>query len=80
MQKLQILGTGCAKCNQLEQAVRDMATDLGLAAEIEKVSDIKDILAFKVMGTPALAIDGKVVTSGKVPSANELRELLGSES
>ncbi len=78
MKKLQILGTGCAKCNALAEAAKIAADDLGLAYEIEKVTDIKSIMSFGVMVTPALAIDGTVKVAGKVPGHAELKTLLGA--
>lgn len=74
--KLQILGTGCAKCNNLALATEQAAQALGLPYELEKVSDLKQIMAFGVMITPALVVDGKVKVSGKVPSVDELKQLL----
>jgi small redox-active disulfide protein 2 len=74
--KLQILGTGCAKCNALTQATEQAAQSLGLPYELEKVTDLKQIMAFGVMMTPALVVDGKVKVSGKVPNVNELKSLL----
>ncbi len=74
--KLQILGTGCAKCNALTQATEQAARALGLPYELEKVTDLKQIMAFGVMITPALVVDGKVKVSGKVPSVDELKQLL----
>jgi len=76
MKKLQILGTGCAKCNALTEAVKAAANDLGIEYEVEKVTDIKNIMAFGVMMTPALAVDGAVKSAGKVPSQAELKALL----
>ncbi|MCX6934952.1 MAG: thioredoxin family protein [Verrucomicrobia bacterium] len=78
MKKLQILGTGCAKCNALTEATKKAADELGLEYEIGKVADIKDIMAFGVMRTPALAIDGTVKVTGKVPSHTELKALLSA--
>lgn len=74
--KVQVLGTCCPKCKRLEELVREIVADLGLEHEVEKVSDIKDIMAFGVMATPALVIDGKVRVSGKVPTTAELKEML----
>lgn len=74
--KIQILGTGCPKCNRLAQAADAAAKELNLDYELVKVSDINDIMAFGVMVTPALAIDGKVKVAGKVPSHDELKRLL----
>jgi len=76
--KVQILGTGCAKCKQLmanaEQAVRDA----NVTAEVEKVEDIQAILKLGVMTTPALAVDGKVKSAGRVLSPEEIRKLLAA--
>ena len=74
--KLQILGTGCAKCNTLTMATEKAAQALGLPYELEKVSDLKQIMAFGVMMTPALVVDGQVKVSGKVPSLDELKSIL----
>ena len=74
--KIQILGTGCPKCKQLavnaEQAVRE----LGMNAEVVKVTSIKEIMQFKVLTTPALAVDGVVKSAGSVPRADEIKKLL----
>ena len=74
--KLQILGTGCAKCNALTQATEQAAQALDLPYELEKVTDLKQIMAFGVMTMPALVVDGKVKLAGKVPSADEIKKLL----
>ena len=74
--KLQILGTGCPKCKKLAANAEEAAKGLGLDVEIEKVTDIDKIIDFGVMSTPSLAIDGKVVVVGKVPSVEEIRKLL----
>ena len=74
--KLQILGTGCAKCNALTMTTEKAAQVLGLQYELEKVTDLKQIMAFGVMTTPALVVDGKVKVSGKVPSVDELKTML----
>lgn len=74
--KLQILGTGCAKCNDLALAVEQAAQALGLPYEIEKVTDLNRIKSFGVMRTPALVMDGSVKVSGKVPNMNELKTML----
>ncbi len=74
--KIQILGTGCAKCNALTITTEQAAQSLGLQYELEKVTDLKQIMAFGVMTTPALVVDGKVKMSGKVPSVDEIKKLL----
>jgi len=74
--KLQILGTGCAKCNALMMATEQAAQALGLQYELEKITDLKQIMSFRVMMTPALVVDGQVKVAGKVPSLPELKALL----
>lgn len=76
MKKLQVLGTGCAKCKLLEEAVRKAATESGVEFELEKVTEIDKIIQFGVMSTPALVIDGEVKLVGKVPSVEEIKKLL----
>lgn len=76
MTKLQILGTGCAKCQKLAQNTQAAAEALGLAYELEKVTQLDQILAMGVMFTPALAVDGTVKVSGKVPDVEALKALL----
>ncbi len=76
MKKLQILGTGCAKCTNLAAATEQAAKVLGLEYEMEKVTDLKRIMAFGVMMTPALVVDGEVKTAGRVPSVDDLKEML----
>jgi small redox-active disulfide protein 2 len=74
--KLQILGTGCVKCNNLMQATEKAVQALGVPYELEKVTDLRQIMAFGVMTTPALVVDGKVKVSGKVPSVEEIKTML----
>jgi len=77
MKKLQILGTGCPKCNDLAEKAEKAAKELGIEYELVKVKDINDIMSFGVMMTPALAVDGEVKVSGKVPGVEEIKELIG---
>jgi small redox-active disulfide protein 2 len=76
MKKLQILGTGCAKCNALMMATEKAAQTLGLQYELEKVTDLNRIMSFGVMMTPALVVDGQVKVSGKVPSVDAIKAML----
>ncbi len=76
MKKIQILGTGCAKCMKLTENVREAAKQAGIDVEVEKVTDIKDIMNYGVMMTPGLAIDGQVKAVGKVLSVEEIKKLL----
>ena len=76
MKRLQILGTGCAKCNALAMAAETAAQSLGLEYELEKVTELNRIMSFGVMITPALVVDGKVKVSGKVPPVDEIKTML----
>jgi small redox-active disulfide protein 2 len=76
MKTLQILGPGCAKCHMLADHAEQAATALGIDYTIEKVTDINDIIAFGVMSTPALVVDGEVKVSGRVPTAESIKALL----
>lgn len=76
MKKIQILGTGCPKCKKLAENTESAAKELAIDFELEKVTDINDILQFGVMMTPALAVDGVVKVVGKVPAISEIKELL----
>ncbi len=74
--KIQILGPGCSRCKQLAASAQQAVADLGLQAEIEKVEDMREIMKFHVMSTPALVVDGNVRSSGKVLSAEAVKALL----
>ena len=76
MKKIQILGTGCPKCKKLAENVEAAAKELGIEFEIEKVTGINEIMKFGVMMTPALAVDGEVKVVGKVPSPDEINQML----
>jgi small redox-active disulfide protein 2 len=76
--EIKVLGTGCTKCKKLEEMTREVAAELNLDANIEKVEDIYKIMQAGVMTTPALMIDGEVVLKGKLPSVKELKGLLGN--
>jgi len=80
MLQIKILGTGCAKCNALEKLTRKAVDELNMNAVIEKVGDITEILKYEVLRTPALVIDGKVVTTGYVPTMIEMKSLLLSKA
>ncbi len=74
--KIQILGGGCAKCRKLAENAEMAARELGLDYEIEKVTDLNDIVSFGVMVTPALAVDGQVKSVGKVASVDEIKQMI----
>jgi small redox-active disulfide protein 2 len=76
MKKIQILGTGCAKCNKLAELAEKAANELDIQYELEKVTDLNDILNFGVLITPALAVDGDVKIAGKVPKLDDIKKML----
>lgn len=76
MKTLQILGTGCAKCNQLAAATKQAADETGMEYQIEKITDFTCFADFGVMFTPALVVDGELKVAGKVPSIQELKKLI----
>jgi small redox-active disulfide protein 2 len=76
MKKIQILGTGCPKCKKLAENAETAAKELGIEYELTKVTQINDIMQMGVMMTPALAVDGQVKVTGKIPSVEEIKEML----
>ena len=74
--EIKILGTGCSKCKTLEKITRDVVATNGIEANISKVEDIMDIMKYGVMTTPALVVDGNVVVKGRIPSAEEIKQML----
>ena len=76
MTTIQVLGTGCKKCAQLQQSAEQAIAELGIPATVEKIEDINRIVEFGVMMTPALVIDGKVKLVGTVASPSEIKQLL----
>ncbi|MBK9517956.1 MAG: TM0996/MTH895 family glutaredoxin-like protein [Anaeromyxobacter sp.] len=74
--KIQVLGTGCAKCKQLTSAAEKAVAELGLGVQVEKVEDLREIVKFKVMSTPALVVDGQVRSTGKVLSVEDVKGYL----
>lgn len=76
MKQIKILGSGCAKCNQLYDAVKAVVEADGIQAELEKVQDIQQIVSYGVLTTPALVVDGQIRCAGMVPPADEIRQML----
>jgi len=74
--EIKILGTGCPKCKTLEKVTREVVEQNGIDASITKVEDIMEIMKFGVMTTPALVVNGKVEIKGRVPSADEIKQVL----
>lgn len=76
MLKIEVLGPGCLKCRTLEKNVRVAVQEMGIEAEVTKISEIKDIAARRVMMTPALAVDGQVISSGHLLTVHQVKNLL----
>lgn len=76
MKTLQILGSGCPKCNKLAENTEAAAKHLGIPYRIEKITEITKIMTFGVMSTPALVVDGTVKFSGKIPTPDEIERIL----
>ncbi len=74
--EIKVLGTGCPKCKALEQTVINSLAELDIDADVSKVEDIMKIMEYGIMRTPALVINGKVVLSGYVPTANEMKKII----
>lgn len=77
---IKILGTGCAKCTQLEKTAKEAVEELGIDAKIEEVKDIIKIISYPILATPGLVIDEQVVCSGKIPSKDEMKKYITSAS
>jgi small redox-active disulfide protein 2 len=77
MMEIRVLGSGCSRCNELEKRVKDVLAELGIAADVEHVTDLKEIAAMGVFMTPSLVVDCRVTSQGKIPSKDELKRLLG---
>lgn len=73
MKTIQILGSGCAKCQRLAEAAEAAAQELGIEYRLEKITDIRRFVEFGVMMTPAMAVDGELKVSGRIPARDELK-------
>jgi small redox-active disulfide protein 2 len=76
VKKLQVLGTGCPKCKKLAEMVEQVAKASGIEYDLVKVTDINEIMRFGVMMTPALAVDGELKVSGRIPKPDELKKMI----
>lgn len=74
--EIKILGTGCPKCKTLEKVTREVVEQNGFQAEIIKVEDLMEIMTYNILSTPALVVNGKVEIKGRVPSAEEIKQVL----
>jgi small redox-active disulfide protein 2 len=78
MKTVKILGSGCANCKKLEAVAREAASAAGIEAEFVKVTDLKDITAYDILSTPGLVVDDRLVSSGRIPTKNEIQGWLGA--
>jgi small redox-active disulfide protein 2 len=78
--KIQILGTGCPKCQQLTHHAEQAVAQMGIDCPVEKVTDMDEILSFGIMMTPGLALDGEVVSAGRILSVDKIKELLATRA
>lgn len=78
MKTVKILGSGCANCRKLEAVAREAASSAGIEAEFLKITDMDAILAYDLVSTPGLVIDGKLVSSGRIPTRSEVRQWLAA--
>jgi small redox-active disulfide protein 2 len=76
MIKIVVLGTGCPKCRTLEKSVRDTVANMGIESEITKEEDIMKIMEYGILHTPGLVINGRVVASGRIPTAKEITSFI----
>lgn len=75
--RIEVLGTGCKKCDNTATAIQEVARELGIEAEVEKVTDPAVIMQYQVMSTPAVAVDGKLQHSGSIPTKETIVSILG---
>jgi len=78
MSKIQILGTGCKRCRDLTANAERAVRELGIEAAIEKVTEVQEIMKFRLLMTPGLVIDGQVKAAGRIPSVGEIKEMLAA--
>ena len=75
---VKILGTGCPNCLRLEALVREVAAEKGIVLEVDKITDLTEIMSYGIMSTPGLVVDGEVRSAGRVPAKVELAALIGA--
>ncbi|MDD2390312.1 MAG: thioredoxin family protein [Desulfobacterales bacterium] len=74
--EIKVLGPGCAKCKKAEALVKEVISETGIAADVQKVTDLMEIAGYGVFATPAVVVDGEVKCSGKVPKKEEIKKWL----
>ncbi len=78
--EIKVLGPGCPRCEQTKKNVADAVAETGVDAKVEKVTDVMEIAKFGVLGTPAVVVDGKVKSVGKIPPVEEIKEWLKKQN
>lgn len=76
MLKIQVLGSGCANCHKVEALAKQAVSQLGLEAQVEMVTDVREIMRYGVMNTPGLVIDGRVVSTGRIPALSQITTMI----
>jgi small redox-active disulfide protein 2 len=71
--EIKVLGPGCPKCGELEERVKSVLAELGIAADVEKVADLERMISYGILATPGLVIDGRLVSSGRIPRLEEIK-------
>lgn len=77
--EIRVLGSGCPKCKEVEKRVIEVLAEMNMTADIGKVTDIKEIMEYKIMATPGLVINGKVKSAGKIPSRDDIKKWIEEE-
>lgn len=77
--EIKILGTGCPRCKEVEKRTMDVLAEMSVPADVQKVTDIKKIMAYKILGTPGLVINGKVKSAGRIPSKDDIKKWIQEE-
>ena len=76
---IKVLGAGCARCHETERRVMNTLAEMGIAADVQKITDIKEIMSFGVLGTPAIVISDKVKCYGRIPTNDEIKKWVSEE-
>lgn len=77
--EIRILGPGCPRCEEVRKRTIDVLVELNIAADVQKITDMKKIMEYKIMATPGLVINGRVICSGRIPSKDEIKEWIETE-
>ena len=77
--EIKILGTGCPRCDEVEKRTMNALVELNIAADVQKVKDINEIVKYGILGTPGLVINGKIKSSGRIPSLEEIKSWIKQE-